>query len=370
MSDGSLLKSIRHNCDISDARDNGIYSICTLVLKLRNLYKWEHGLQPWEEPDSPVLLDWIAAKEEYWATIRAEPFLPIPINGEGIDPFLLPPINRYLSDGNNIYGAGYGRSMKAVFFMAEILEDRLVDGCPTLILGKEKARELSSPFAMLQDGVIYIRKDPMRFFFWDQIQEISPSCRPAMQQALGVYGLMKAGCVLDRNKLIEFFDAIVDEELEIFIYHEVGESQENLLTSNVLKKIIAAYPASVLELLARAVKDVLADTHPRGLLSHIVSQEKKSSLGFYMSFLDGMRKLLCAELTEAGKVFWDNGDWSLLQRAIMKCREKNETIAATLQDLSQRLDQGESPEIVRRWAEINVLAPLGLQAPVREDTAT
>ena len=108
MSDGSLLKSIRHNCDISDARDNGIYSICTLVLKLRNLYKWEHGLQPWEEPDSPVLLDWIAAKEEYWATIRAEPFLPIPINGEGIDPFLLPPINRYLSDGNNIYGAGYG----------------------------------------------------------------------------------------------------------------------------------------------------------------------------------------------------------------------------------------------------------------------
>lgn len=254
--------------------------------------------------------------------------------------------------------------------MAEILEDRLVDGCPTLILGKEKARELSSPFAMLQDGVIYIRKDPMRFFFWDQIQEISPSCRPAMQEALRIYGLMKEDCTLDREKLIAAFDAIVEQELEIFIYHEVGESQENLLTSNVLKKIIAAYPASVFELLARAVKDVLADTHQRGLLSHIVSQEKKSSLGFYMSFLDGMRKLLCAELTEASKVFWDNGDWSLLQRAIMKCREKNETIAAKLQGLSQRLDQGESPEKVRCWAEINVLAPLGLQAPVREEEAT
>jgi hypothetical protein len=32
MTDGSLLKIIKHNCDISDARDNGIYSICTLVL--------------------------------------------------------------------------------------------------------------------------------------------------------------------------------------------------------------------------------------------------------------------------------------------------------------------------------------------------
>jgi hypothetical protein len=291
-----------------------------LVLKLRNFYKWEHGLEPWHEPDSPVLLDWIAAKEEYWETISSESFLPITIHDENIDPFLLPVINKFLAADNHVYCAGYGRSMKAIFFMAEILEERLVENCPTLVLGREKARELSSPFAMLQDGVIYIRKDPLRFFFWDQIQEISPSSRPAMQQALGIYDLMKEDCTLDREKLIAVFDAIVEQELEIFIYHEVGESQENLLTSNVLKKIIAAYPASVLELLARSVKDVLADTHPRGLLSHKVSQEKKSSLGFYMSFLDGMRKLLCAELTEASKVFWDNGNWSLLQRAIMKCR--------------------------------------------------
>ena len=55
MTDGLLLKTIKHNCDISDARDNGIYSICTLVLKLRNLYKWEHGLEPWEVEQGFVL---------------------------------------------------------------------------------------------------------------------------------------------------------------------------------------------------------------------------------------------------------------------------------------------------------------------------
>ena len=108
MSEASLLKTIRHNCDISDARDSGIYSICTLVLKLRNLYKWEHGLQPWEEPDSPVLLDWIAAKEEYWETIHSEPFSPITISGKTMDPFLLPAINRHLSVDNHFYGAGFG----------------------------------------------------------------------------------------------------------------------------------------------------------------------------------------------------------------------------------------------------------------------
>ena len=49
MTESRVLDTIRHNCDISDARDNGIYSICNLVLKLRNLYKWEHAIEPWQD---------------------------------------------------------------------------------------------------------------------------------------------------------------------------------------------------------------------------------------------------------------------------------------------------------------------------------
>jgi hypothetical protein len=366
MTDGLLLKTVKKNCDISDARDNGIYSICTLVLKLRNLYKWENGLDPWQEPESPVLLDWIAAKEEYWETMRDEEFLQIPINGIRVDPFLPPVINEYLSTGNHVYGAGYGRSMKAVFFIAEVLEDRVVEGCPTLILGEEKSRELSSPFALLQDGIIYIRKEPLRFFFWDQIQEINPSSKVAMQQALACYGLIKDGCSLDREKLVDIFDSIVDQELDIFIYHEVGESQKSLLDSDVLKKIISAFPASALELVARAVKDILADTHPEGLLGHILAREKKSSLNFYVSFLDGMRKLLCPEINEASKQFWENGDWALIEKARNACRIKIEGIADELQYMCIRLDRGESPDELRKWADKNILAPIGLHMPEKE----
>ena len=365
MTDGLLLKTVKKNCDISDARDNGIYSICTLVLKLRNLYKWENGLDPWQEPESPVLLDWIAAKEEYWETIRDEEFLQIPINGIGVDPFLPPVINEYLSTGNHVYGAGYGRSMKAVFFIAEVLEDRVVEGIPTLILGEEKARELSSPFAMLQDNVIYIRKEPLRFFFWDQVQELNPSNKPAMLQALSCYGLMSDDCTFDRQRLIDVFDTIIDEELDIFIYHEVGENQKNLLDSSMLKKIISVFPATALELVARAVKDILADTHSKGLLGHILVSEKKSSLCFYISFLDGMRKLLFPEIIEASKKFWGSGDWSLIEKARLESRIKNEKIAADLQSICSRLDQGESPDKLRVWADKNVLTPLGLDVPVR-----
>jgi hypothetical protein len=363
MADNSFYHTVRHNCDVSDARDNGIYSICTLVLKLRNLYKWENGLEPWQEPDPPVLLDWIAAKEDYWEGVLDKPFLPLPIKSRTVDPFHLPEINAYLSPDGLVYGAGYGRSMKAVFFIAEILEDRVLEGCPVLILGKEKARELSSPFAMLQDGTIYIRKEPLRFFFWDQIQEINPSCRIAMQQALTCYGLTSQGCSLDRAKLIDIFDTIVEQEMDIFVYHEIGESQENQLDSEMLKKIVGAFPATPLELLARALKDILADTHANGLLSHIITREKKSSLGFYISFLDGMRKLLCPEINEAGKRFWENGNWSLVERSRLECRKKNESIAAKLRDLCSRLDRGQSTDELKTWAAKNVLAPLGLHVP-------
>jgi hypothetical protein len=369
MADASFLKTVKHNCDISDARDNGIYSICTLVLKLRNLYKWENGLEPWQEPDSPVLLDWIAAKEEYWETIRSKPFSQVPINGKEVDPFQLPIINEHFSSGNHLYGAGYGRSLKAVFFIAEVLEERLVEGCQAMILGKEKARELSSPFAMLQDGAIYIRKEPMRFFFWDHIQEVNPSSRIAMQQALTCYGLINNTCSFDREKLIDSFDTIIDQELEIFIYHEVGESQKNSLNSKVLKKIISAFPGSALELVARAVKDILADTHPKGLLGHILAREKKSSLGFYVSFLDGMRKHLFPEISGASQQFWESGDWSLIEKARQESRIKNEKIAVRLQELSQRLEK-DSPEKLQVWAEENVLAPLGLQVPARDQGTT
>lgn len=182
-----LFQTIQYNCDISDARDNGIYSVCTLVLKLRNLYKWENGLQPWDEPESAVLLDWIAAKEDYWEGLRLRDFAKLPLGRTKADPYEPESVNKHLGEDGLLYGAGYGRSLKAVFFLAEIIEQRQVEGCTVIILGQEQARELASPFAMLQDGVIYLRKEALRFYFWDQIQEIRCSGKTAL----------KIGAVLD-----------------------------------------------------------------------------------------------------------------------------------------------------------------------------
>ncbi len=57
--DNYKINVIDYNCNISDSRDHGIYTMCTMVLKLRNPYKWENNLEPGQETVSGDLLDWI-----------------------------------------------------------------------------------------------------------------------------------------------------------------------------------------------------------------------------------------------------------------------------------------------------------------------
>ena len=68
-----LINTVLNNCDVSDARHAGAYSICGLALRLRDLYKWENDLDPWIEKDSAQILDWIDAKEKKWETLSEAP---------------------------------------------------------------------------------------------------------------------------------------------------------------------------------------------------------------------------------------------------------------------------------------------------------
>ncbi|MFO7607189.1 MAG: hypothetical protein R6W72_12925 [Desulfurivibrionaceae bacterium] len=353
-----LQQTIRHNCDISDARDNGIYSLCTLVLKLRNLYKWEQGLEPWDEPESKVLLDWIDAKENYWEEIAGEDLLPLPLAGSLVDPFNIVRVNQGFPDREIYYGAGYGRSLKSIFFLSEVKKRQTVQGIPVLILGREKIRELSAPFAMLQDGVIIIRREPLRFFIWDQVQEIRAASRLPLRFALDCHGV-PSGTELNQQAFKKNLDRIVDEEIPVFIHHEIGELREETLNSEAAGKLIRAYPDSVIELTVRALKDILADTHPDGMLSHIINERREASLGFYLGFLDGMRKLLFPEIIEPFNRFRDDLDWRKIELARDQCRAPNLRRAEILSEAAMELERQDAMKIKCR-IEKEILKPLGL----------
>ena len=364
MPDLTFTQTVRHNCDISDARDNGIYSICTLVLKLRNLYKWEHSIEPWEEPESADLLDWIEDKENLWQTLVQEPYQNLPMNSHAVGPWDTAEVNSMLAGTNLVYGSGYGRSMKAIFFLGEKIREESAEGCPVVILGREKATELASPFAMLQDGIISIRRAPLRFFFWDHIQDIRASSRSPMHHALDHYGLLTHGR-LNQQACRDRLDTIVDREIPIFIYHEVGERMQTTLGSDTLKKIIGKFPDSAIEFVVRTIKDILADTHPHGMINFIIREKREASLGFYVGFLDGLRKVLFPEIHEAFQHFVLDRDWQLIDQARSRCRDRNRRFAEKIKEIARLIDR-EPMELVQQRFNREIMEPLGLDVPPRQ----
>ena len=67
-----IKNQVLHNCAVSDSRHVGLYSICGLAMRLRDLYKWEKGLAPWIEKDSRDILTWIGDKEGIWEQLAGE----------------------------------------------------------------------------------------------------------------------------------------------------------------------------------------------------------------------------------------------------------------------------------------------------------
>jgi hypothetical protein len=251
--------------------------------------------------------------------------------------------------------------MKAVFFLAEKIEQRTVAGLPVLILGKERAREMVSPFAMAQDGVIFIRKESLRFFLWDYIQELRSSRRNSFRHALQLYGLLQDG-QLDQQRFKDNLDNIVEAELDLFIYHEVGEVLQTTFDSSTLQTIITRFPGSVYELVSRSIKDILADTHPGGLLSHLITEKLETSLGFYVGFLDGLRKELFPEIIYAQEKFQIDRNWQGIEQARSICRDNILQYAEKIKTISQYVGH-ESDDYVRDLFNHQILLPLRLEIP-------
>lgn len=355
----ALVKKIQLNCDISDARDHGIYSICILILRLRGLYKWENGVEPWDEPQPSTILDWIDKRENYWETILEKEFCSLDINGATFDPFDVCGINNLLRADGHYYGAGYGRSMKSIFFLAEILEEQRVNGCRVLILGTEKARELAGPFALKQDDLIIIRKEQLRFFLWDHLQEILPSARKVMQRVLSKYLTCDKSSRLSNASLKHNLEAIVNQELPVFIHHEIGEMQKTPLSDGVLQSIIHDFPDSLIEFFCRSVKDILADTHSQGMLQFIINEKREMSLGFYISFLSGIRRTLFPEIIEATESFLIHGEngWQEIEQARQAGWDNSNRKAETIVEIVNSSDG--KKEIAQRM-EKELFEPLGL----------
>ena len=117
-----LIPQVLKNCDISDSQYAGLFSVCGLALRLRDLYKWEKGLDPWLEKDSSAILDWIGEKEQTWEKIADDDYRNLSLFDSDYEPFDTEGINAVLEPHGLFYGAGYARSLKPTFFLARLVE--------------------------------------------------------------------------------------------------------------------------------------------------------------------------------------------------------------------------------------------------------
>ena len=66
----TLIEQVAANCQVASAGQAGQFSLCGTLLRLRQLYKWEHGLPPWREPEPAAVIEWIEAKERTWEALE------------------------------------------------------------------------------------------------------------------------------------------------------------------------------------------------------------------------------------------------------------------------------------------------------------
>ena len=291
-----LAKTVQTNCHISDAQYAGHYSLCTFLLKMREYYRWEKRI-----PLSHILAKsdvgaWISQRESDWENFESLSFDELEFNGQKFNPFQDDQINASINPHGYVYSGGYGIFGKPCFFLGELTEKQQLDKLTVFISEREMARDLAAPPAMIVGNTIYIRRESLRRYLWEKIEEWKWKHDPdtPMGRTLDFY----------KNKLnTQDFEVILDamckNETRSTMYHEIGEAKASELLGDQWRNLLAELPRSELELKLRAIKDHLADSITT--LPSLIEEKNLAALHFYFANMTGMRKEIFPEALDAYK---------------------------------------------------------------------
>lgn len=299
-----LIAAVQKNCDISDALHASDYSLCTYLLKMREYYRWEHELPYFHTVPQDDLGNWLSARERYWDTIDASPPSTVPLAQATVDPFDNDAINSSLVPAGLVYSAGYGRFHKPLFFLGQLTRVERRDDLTIIFSSCEYARELAAPPAMLQGQTIFVREESAQRFIFEKIEESQLQKQDnAMRRAMQCYNFgSDPQAALTR---------MTKNETAIMVQHEIGESVAGKILGPDWSPMLASLARTKAELIARAIRDHLADCLVT--LPALIEQGQAASLHFYFANLDGLRKHLFAPLLAAYRQWLDAGDLAPLR---------------------------------------------------------
>ena len=295
-----------------------------------------------------AVLEWIGAREAYWETLAGSEPAELTIDGRSLDPFDTAAVNADLSSHRLYYGAGYARGLKPTFFLAAIEDEQVIEGCHVYRLGRELCRDLLTLPALSQNGTILLRRQSARSLLWDLIAYAPPSAQQPLDAALQACGIAGRRPAELRRK----WDDLLRVQEEIHLHHELGEVQEGRFSSEGWREIIAAFPLTRIELLARHVKDLLADTHPLGPLCHLARTRSVAGLGLYLAFADRLARNLFPALAPAADDVLRTGDWTILEGVVAAgraaARQHADAIVSVYEAGRSRRDLSRVPAEIER----------------------
>jgi hypothetical protein len=105
-----LVEAVRANCQISDARHARNMTMCTYLLEMRELHRWELGYALDAALSRADVGAWLSEREAQWDAIEHGDYLPLPSDDALVDPFAAATINGALVPRGWVYGAGVGHS--------------------------------------------------------------------------------------------------------------------------------------------------------------------------------------------------------------------------------------------------------------------
>jgi hypothetical protein len=345
MNPEEIAGRVMRNCSIANARNWGSYSVCGLLLRLRELYRWGNGIEPWEAIDHGSLLAWIDMQEREWEGMADRDFMPLEIGGVRYDPFSVEEINGVLEGVGLAYGAGYSRALRPSFFLGEVLERRREDGFLVIVLGEELARDLVSFPALGVGRWVFARKQPIGFYLWEKLLEARGQRKGILAMAFQDYGYDFSRAPEEQIGLME---DVINEELQAYLRHEMGEALEDFPEAE-WREMVSRHPGTRVEHFARGVRDLLADTCGTGMLRHIIKRRNLGSLGMYAANLSGYRKRLLPDMVETYLKVRETGDWGLVEKNRIRGYDAARRHAAELVELYRREgDSGRFEELAER----------------------
>jgi len=331
----SFFADVKYNCDVSDARYWGSFSICGLLMRVRDLYRSEMAMDPWDRIPQHEISQWLDEKERTWHELEEAEFRNIRIDGACFAPFDIDGVNEELGRLGLVYGAGYGLYGKPTFLVAE-LSSKAVEFDHTVYRArKEHVRDIFASAGMSQGKTILLRLWPLKTLLWEKIAEARAKSGSCLQRVLSGRRL------LDEHWQESNFQGRFEELSEAYgsfvVAHELAESLEDLPGWSDLLLGVGDRGA---EYFLRAIKDILADTSEVGPLRRMIEERDEESLCIFSELFGAYHRKLSPEMNAAMKHFLDDGDWDRLDdervHAHHRFRAQRDSILETFQSFQNR----------------------------------